>query len=415
MYSYQQNENNIMRSLKLFFQFILALLFIFIVQNSFAESQDSFALQGATIYTAKGAPLQNATVLVENGKIKYIGKNIRIPHAIKIIDVKGKVIIPGLIDNHSHLGVFDSGDANEFPQPIGPENRALDALHLEVPDWMEAVKGGVTTIVTGPGSGERISGQSIIIKTFGDDLDKRILKEGGEVKMAVNARNLSHIPSIQNTFIKTREYMRNWEKYESGDKKGPPPRRDLGLEAMVRVLKGEERVRCHIHFANDMITFLKLKDEFGFDLTFEHSSEAYKIADEIAKRNAGCVCLPLITRKGVTDEILRGNAILHKAGVKIAMHTDHPIVQQKWLRLCASLSMRYGLPEDAALRSITINPAEMAKIDDRVGSIEKGKDADLIVLNGPWYELKTRVDMVFVDGILAYDRMKEEKSFEEID
>lgn len=402
-----------MKRVKFLLTLILATSFVLYAKLLAGQAHNSVTLKGAIVHTAIGPPIQDATVVVENGKITAVGKNVTIPRGIRVVDAVGKAIIPGLIDIHSHLGVYDSGDANEFPQPIGPENRALDALHLEVPDWMEALKGGVTTIITGPGSGERISGQSITIKTFGDDLEKRILKEGGEVKMAVNARNLSHIPTIRSTFLKAREYRESWEKYESGDKKGPPPKRNLGLEAMVKVLKGEERVRCHIHFANDMITFLKLKDEFGFDLTFEHSTEAYKIADEIAKRNVGCVCLPLVMRIGLPEELLRGNTILHKAGVKIAMHTDHPVAQQKWLRLCAALSMRYGLPEDAALKSITINPAEMAGISNRIGSIEKGKDGDLVVLNGPWYELKTRVDMVFVDGVLAYDRSQDEKILKE--
>jgi len=177
---------------------------------------------------------------------------------------------------------------------------------------------------------------------------------------------------------------------------------------LVKVLKREERIRCHVHFANDMLSFLKLKDEFGFELTFEHSTEAYKIADEIAKRNVGCVCLPLVMRIPLNEDLMRGNAVLEKAGVKIALHTDHPVTQEKWLRLCAILSMRYGLSEEAALKAITINPAELAMISGRVGSIEKGKDADLVVLNGPWQELRSRVDLVFIDGVLAYDRAKDE-------
>jgi imidazolonepropionase-like amidohydrolase len=159
-----------------------------------------------------------------------------------------------------------------------------------------------------------------------------------------------------------------------------------------------------------MLSFLKLKDEFGFGLTFEHSTEAYKIADEIAKRNVGCVCLPLVMRIALSDDLLRGDAILNKAGVKIAFHTDHPVTQEKWLRLCAVLSTRYGLPEEAALKAMTINPAELAMVSNRVGSIEKGKDADLVILDGPWTELRSRVDMVFVDGVLAYDRAKTEKA-----
>lgn len=373
-----------------------------------AQRDDSFVLRGATVYPASGPRIEGADVLVENGKIVAVGQNLKIPQNVRTIDLSGKVVIPGLIDIHSHLGVIE--DSNEFPEPIGPENRALDALNLESPDWMEAVKGGVVTLVTGPGSGERISGQSITIKTFGDSLEKRILKETGEVKMALNGRNLSHIQAIRNSLLKAREYMEAWDRYEADGRKDPPPKRDLAMEALVRVLKGEDRVRCHAHFANDMLSFLKLKDEFGFGLTFEHSTEAYKIADEIARRNVGCVCLPLVMRIPLSEDLMRGNAVLYKAGVKIAFHTDHPVTQEKWLRLCAALSMRYGLPEEAALKAVTLNPAELAMVSSRVGSIDKGKDADLVVLDGPWYELRSRVDMVFVEGVLAYDRSKTEKS-----
>jgi imidazolonepropionase-like amidohydrolase len=383
-------------------------LLLFLAAGLMGVTDDgSFALKGAMVYPASAPRIANATILVENGNIAAVGQDVKIPPGVQVVDVSGKVIIPGLIDIHSHLGFFDS-DINEFPQPIGPENRALDALYLDSPDWAEAVKGGVVTLVTGPGSGERIGGQSITIKTFGADLSKRILKEAGEVKMAVNARNLSHIQAIRTTLLKAREYMETWDRYEKGDKKESPPKRDLALEALVKVLKGEERIRCHVHFANDMLSLLKLKDEFGFGLTFEHSTEAYKIADEIAKRGVGCVCLPLVMRIPLNEDLMRGNAILGQAGVKIAFHTDHPVTQEKWLRLCAVMSMRYGLSEEAALKAMTINPAELAMVSDRVGSIERGKDADLVVLNGPWQELQSRVDLVFVDGVLAYDRARDE-------
>jgi imidazolonepropionase-like amidohydrolase len=398
-----------MRNIDFFLLSILVFLMICPFAGFSSQSEDSFALKGATVYTVSGPKILNATILVENGKISAVGEAVKIPDGVKVLDVKGRVIIPGLIDIHSHLGV--SEDGNEFPEPIGPENRALDALNLESPDWAEAVKGGVVTLVTGPGAAERISGQSITIKTYGANLEKRILKEAGEVKMAVYGRNLSHIQAIRSSLIKAREYMDTWARYESGDKKEPPPKRDLANEALARVLRGEHRIRVHIYYANDMLSFLKLKDEFGFRLTFEHSTEAFKIADEIARRNVGCVCGPLVTREAISDDLMQGILILHKAGVKIAFHTDYPVSQQKWLRLCAMLSIRYGLPEDAALKAITINPAELAMVSNRVGSIEKGKDADLVVLNGPWYELRSRVDMVFVDGALAYDRSKSEKSF----
>lgn len=364
------------------------------------------ALKGAKVHTAAGPPIEEAVILIENGKIVAVGKDVAIPAGAKVVDVTGKEIIPGLIDEHSHIGVYYHG-ANEFPQPIGPENRALDNLTLEDPEWHEALKGGVTTVITGPGSGERMSGQSVTIKTYEKDTVNRILKTR-EAKMALNTRNLSHVPSIRKTLVQAREYMEKWKKYETGDKKGPAPERDSAMEALVPVLKGEEKLRCHLHYANDMMAFLKLKDEFGFDLTFIHSSEAYKIAHEIAKRKVPVIVLPLFTRFAISDDMIFGVKELYDAGVKVSLHTDHPVIHQKLLRNNAGMVIRYGVPEEAALQMVTLNPAVSSKVSDRVGSIEKGKDADLVVLDGTWFEPRTRVDMVFVDGILAYDRAKEE-------
>jgi len=377
------------------------------------ELQNTVALKGATVLTAEGPSIPSGIILVKDGKIAAVGANVDIPQGVQIIDCSGKEIIPGMIDEHSHIGAYS--DANEFSMPLGPENRAIDGLNFEVPHWYDAMKAGVITVITGPGSGERMGGQSVTIKTWGKDLKKRILKENREAKMAVNARDLSHIPNIRMKLIKAQEYREKWEKYEQGDKKGPAPDRDLALEALVPVLKGEEKLRVHIHFANDMMTFLKLKDEFGFDLTFIHSSEAYKVADEIAKRKVPVITLPLATRIAIDEHLLSGIKKLYDAGVKVALHTDHPVVHQKCLRLNAAMAIRYGVPEDAALQMVTINPAVSSKIADRVGSIAVGKDADLVVLNGTWYEPRTRVDLVFVDGILAYYRMKDDRGLAEVE
>jgi imidazolonepropionase-like amidohydrolase len=178
---------------------------------------------------------------------------------------------------------------------------------------------------------------------------------------------------------------------------------------MAEVLEKKQRVRAHVHSATDIMTLLRLKDEFGFDLALHHSTEAYKVAPEIAKRGVSAVVLPLGPRIGVTEEAMEGPYILWKAGVRIAMHTDHPVIDEKWLRLCGALAMRYGLPEEEALKALTINPAIIARVSERVGSLEPGKDADFVVMNGPWYEGSTRVDMVFGNGELLYDRSKESK------
>ena len=374
-------------------------------------------VRGATVHTAAGAPIPNATIVVRDGKIAAVGQNVAVPAGATIIDATGKVIIPGMIDEHSHIGTR-SNDLNDRPMIIGPQHRFLDALDVDDPAWKDAVKGGVTTLTTGPGSGENVSGMATVMKTFGTDLSKRILLEKGGMKFAMGPkRNGDAYPStamgvaanLRQYLIRTQEYMASWKKWEDGGRQGTPPARDLGYEAMSEVLTKKVRVRAHVHSATDVMTLLRLKDEFGFDLTLHHSTEAYKVAAEVAKRGVSAVVLPLGPRIGVTEEAMRGPYELWKAGVKIAMHTDHPVINQKWLRLCAALAMRYGLPEEEALKAVTINVAEIQGVANRVGSIAVGKDADFVVMNGAWYEPKTRVDLVFGDGAVIYDRAAEEK------
>lgn len=379
-------------------------------------AQDVLAVRGATVHTAAGPPILNGTILVRDGKIAAVGANVPIPAGAKIIEAAGKVITPGMIDEHSHIGAKPS-DLNDRPMLIGPQHRFLDALDLDDPEWKLALQGGVTTLVTGPGSGENVSGQAVVIKTFGADLAKRIVNEKGGMKFAMGPKFPDRYPAtamgvaanLRQYLIRTQEYTASWKKWEEGDKKGNPPARDLGYEAMAEVLAKKQRVRAHVHSATDVMTLLRLKDEFGFDLTLHHSTEAYKVAPEVARRGVSAVVMPLGGRIGVTEDVMEGPVVLWKAGVKIAMHTDHPVIHQKWLRLCAALAMRYGLPEDEALKAVTRNTAEIARVGDRVGSLEPGKDADFVVFNGPWYEPRTRVDMVFGNGELLYDRAKEEK------
>lgn len=380
-----------------------------------ADAQGVVAVRGATVHTAAGAPIAGATILVRDGKIAAVGRDVAIPAGATIIDATGKVITPGMIDEHSHIGARPT-DLNDRPMIIGPQHRILDALDLGDPDWKDAVSGGVTTVITGPGSGENVSGQAIVIKTFGDALSRRLVSDKGGMKFAMGPKRSDAYPStamgvaanLRQYLIKTQEYMAAAKKWEDGGKSGTPPARDLGYEAMAEVLAKRLRVRAHVHAATDVMTLLRLKDEFGFDLTLHHSTEAYKVAPEIAKRGVSAVVLPLGPRIGVTDDAMAGPATLWKAGVKIALHTDHPVINQKWLRLCAALAMRYGLPEDEALKAITINTAQIARVADRVGSLEVGKDADFVIFNGAWYEPSTRVDMVFGDGQVVYDRSRPE-------
>ena len=377
---------------------------------------DVILVRGGTIHTAAGAPINNGSVLIQAGKIVSVGSNVSAPAGARIIDATGKTVIPGMIDNHSHIGA-KSTDLNDSPMLIGPQHRFLDALDWNDPDFQDAVEGGVTTIVTGPGSGENVSGMAVVIKTFGTDYTKRMLLEKGGMKFAMGPKGRTRYPAtamgvaanLRQYLIKTQEYMAAQKKWEDDGKKGNPPARDLGYEAMADVLTHKTYVRAHVHSATDVMTLLRLKDEFGFDLTLHHSTEAYKVAPEIAKRGVTAVVLPLGDRIGLSDDAMAGPYQLWKAGVKIAMHTDAPVISQKWLRLCAALAMRYGIPDEEALKMVTANAAEIARVSDHVGTIAAGKDADLVIFNGPWYEPKSRIDFVIGDGQVIYDRAKEAK------
>jgi len=395
---------------------LLLAVAISLTHSASAQTDQGILVRGATIHTAAGAPIPNGAVLVRDGKIAAVGSNVTAPAGARIIEAAGKVVIPGMIDNHSHIGARPT-DLNDTPMLIGPQHRFIDALDWNDPDFADAVSGGVTTIVTGPGSGENVSGMAAVIKTFGTDYTKRMLLEKGGMKFAMGVKGRARYPAttmgvaanLRQYLIKTQEYVAAQKKWEDDGKKGNPPARDLGYEAMSDVLAKRTYVRSHVHSATDVMTLVRLKDEFGFDLTLHHSTEAYKVAPELAKRGISAVVLPLGPRIGLGDDAMAGPYILWKAGVKIAMHTDAPVINQKWLRLCASLAMRYGIPDEEALKMVTINAAEIARVGDRVGSIQVGKDADLVIMDGPWYEPKSRVDLVIGDGQVIYERAKEAK------
>ena len=377
-----------------------------------AEAQEApVALVGARIHTAAGPAIENGTIVFADGVITAVGAGVAPPAGAEVVDVSGMVIMPGMLDNHSHIGA-DSRDLNEFPIRFGPQHRIRDVLSPDDAFWYGAVKGGVTTVITGPGSGEVSSGQAIVVKTWGESIDERVVKERGGLKIAMGRKRPNQSPTtsmavtamLRAKFIEAQEYQAKRDAWEEGGQEGPAPPRDLGMEAVVRVLTGEDRIRAHVHQAHDILAIIRLSQEFDFSLAIHHSTEAYKVADNIAEAGIDVVGMPLFTRIAVSDEVMATGTLMNEMGVRFTFHTDDPVVGSKWQRGNAGLGIRYGMTEQDALEAVTINPAAIAGVEDRVGSLEVGKDADIVVLNGTWYEVSTLVTRVYVDGMVAYDR-----------
>jgi imidazolonepropionase-like amidohydrolase len=372
-------------------------------------SAQDVTLTGATIHTAAGSVIESGTVVIQGGKITAVGSDVRIPADVDAVDVSGKTIIPGMLDNHSHIG-FAVSDVNERSTTFTPRYRIMDVLSPDDQYWYDAVDGGVTTIVTGPGSGSVSSGQSAVVKTWGPDWESRILDPSGGLKIAMGAKrphtgtSMATTSMLREQFTRAREYQAATDRWAEGGREGAPPPRDLDLEVLAEILRGENRVRAHVHSAHDILSLLRLKDEFGFQLSLHHSTEAYKVADEIAARGVDVVGLPLFIRIGLREEVMRSPAYLIEKGINFAFHTDDPVVMSKHQRYNGALAIRYGMDEEDALEALTINAARIAQVEDRVGSLEVGKDGDLVVIDGPWYELTSRVERVYVDGRLAFQR-----------
>lgn len=369
------------------------------------RAEGSFALKGALVHTAAGAPIADAVIVVDKGRIAAVGRDIVIPAGLEVLDLTGKVVIPGMIDAYSRIGTPFAGDGAEPSPSSGPENRAIDGLRLDVPDWTEAVRAGITTVIVGPGAGPRFGGQSVTLKTFGRDIGRRVLKDAGEPVLSANASNPSHFPALRAQLLKARDHR---GRGKAGGDKGSAPERNLGLEALSGALDGGEAVRAHVQWAHDILALLELKDEFGLDLLLVDAPEAWKVAGELARRGVGVICTPMVLGINLTEDALDGLAVLRAAGVRLAMRSDHPASPQKWYRLNGAMAVRHGLSGEEALAAMTIDPARMARIDTRVGSLEPGKDADLVVLNGTWFEPASRIEMVFVDGVRAFDRERDE-------
>ena len=380
------------------------------------------AYVGAKVIPIIGSPIDNGYLLIQNGKIVDVGDATgKVWTAdTKIVDVKGKVIMPGLVDSHSHIGEVQGADGSS---PIQPEVRTLDSINPRASSIQRAQTGGITTANIMPGSGHLDSGQTLYIKlrdnaNIIDDLliyDKNNMYMGG-IKFANGTNSMRGRGGFPGTraksaalvrakFIKAQEYKAKIAKAK-GDKSKMPPR-DLAMETLVEVLDGKRVIHHHTHRHDDILTVLRLKKEFGFRLVLQHVSEAWKVADEIAAARVPASIIMIDSPGGkleTTDIKWENGVALEKAGALVGFHTDDYILDSRLFLRSAGLGVRAGMSRNKALYGMTMANAIMLDMQDRVGSLEKGKDADFIVLSGDPLSIYTNVLQTFVDGKNVFDR-----------
>lgn len=378
------------------------------------------AIKAGKIETmTEAGTLKDGIILIEDGKIKRIGEDIEIPEEAEVYDFGEKTILPGLIDAHTHLGIGEEGigwegrDYNETTSPVTPELRAIDAINPADLGLEDARKSGITSVMVAPGSANVIGGECLAMKTNGKYIDDMIIKNPvgikaafgenpkrvyGEQKKSPSTR-MAVAAEMRKAFMETEDYIKNKAKKENDD--DDSFKRDIQLESLTRVIKGEMPLKTHAHRADDIMTALRIADEFSLDLTIEHCTEGHKIAERLAEAGVPAIVGPSLTTRSkveVKDRDFKTAAVLAEAGVKVALMSDHPVIPVDNLMVYAALAVKAGLAREEAYKSVTINPAEILGIDDQVGSLDAGKDADLVVYSGDPLDIAARVEAVYISG-----------------
>jgi len=382
-------------------------------------------IKNATIYTMAGQVIENGCILIEAGKIKEIGSDCVAPLDAKTIDAKGAYVFPGFVEAHSHIGMWEEGigfegaDGNEKTDPITPHLRAQDAINPLDEAFENAIRGGVTTAATGPGSANVVGGTFVVIKLHGERVDDMLIKAplamkcafGENPKRSYDERKempttrMGIAAKLRELLFKSKQYHN--QKEQAGDDISKMPAFDIKLEAMLPVINGEIPLKAHAHRADDIFTAIRIAKEFGVKLTLEHCTEGHLIAKTLAKEGYPAIVGPSFGSKSkfeLNQKTFETAGVLHQEGVKFALTTDSPVTPLEQLPLCASLAVKAGLPVEEALKAITIYPAQILGVDHLVGSLEVGKDADLVIWEKHPLDIQAEVILTMVNGETVYQK-----------
>jgi imidazolonepropionase-like amidohydrolase len=395
---------------------LLAATLLLLTAHANADRQ---AFVGARIIPIAGPPIDDGVLVIEDGRILRVGAagSTRIPRNAEVIELDpGNVILPGLVDSHSHVGEVAGGDASD---PIQPDARALDSINVRSSGLRRALAGGITTVNVMSGSGHLISGQTVYLKLRGGNSIEELAyrtedgRIAGGLKMAngTNSRREPPFPGtraksaalVRQAYIRAQEYR---DKLANAEGDEDRPDRNLALEALVEVLEGERVVHHHTHRHDDVMTVLRLKEEFGYDLVLHHVSEAWKVAQEIAAAGVPVSLIALDSPGGKLEALdirMENAAALERAGVVLGFHTDDWITDSRYFLRMAAFGVRGGMSRDGALAAVTLANARMLNLDSRIGTLERGKDADFVILSGDPLSVYTRVLETWVEGVKRFD------------
>jgi len=397
-----------------------SVVFVFLVAAAAHAQERPLLFRGARVIPIAGPEIEDGALLIQNGKIVAVGarQSIPAPGGAEVVDLRGKVIMPGLVDTHSHIGSVEGGDSSA---PIQPDARALDSVNVRDSRLQKAQAGGITTVNIMPGSGHLLSGQTIYLKLRdGGTIEELALRNAdgsiaGGMKMA-NGTNSRRAPPFPGTRAKSaallREQLIKAVEYRDKIRKaaGDPekmPARDLRMEALAEVLDLRRIVHFHTHRHDDILSVLRLQREFGFRVVLHHVSDAWMVAGEIAKAGAPCSLILIDSPGGkleAKDNRFISGAALERAGVLTAFHTDDGVTDSRLFLRMAALAVRAGMSRQKALEALTIAGARMLDLDARIGSLEPGKDADFVILSGDPLSVYTKVLETWVEGVKVFDR-----------